>query len=138
MNTQENIDAKLIAQTIYNKSVRSFKYRRSELLKQVKYFTPEYFDFLYKIVKNNSLKIKLSYESYLIPYRSFQQNSYRKRAKNTVMVDINDLDAMPHELGHAVDFWFGLGRSFSTKVLLSNGRTLQDIFEKEFKDNQQE
>lgn len=54
------------------------------------------------------------------------------------MVDLRYLDILPHELGHAVDFWFGSLNALTRTVILYDDKALFDIFTEEFEAKHQE
>ena len=98
-------------------------------------FSPAYREFILKILKSNSLKIVSSHESYITglddELESLKPNLNRRRT-NKIFTDIHDSEALPHELGHAVDFWFGENQSLTKTVVIEDGKTLYDIFTQEF------
>ena len=59
------------------------------------------------------------------------EGKLQKRGKGRIDASISDLDTLPHELGHAVDYWFGK-QTLTSSVILSNGKTLREIFDAEF------
>ena len=141
MNTTTNFNA---AQNIINslskKSKRSFGYYSEEVKNQAYYFSPAYRDFISNIIKNNSLKIKNLYSSgsiYSLDYENDNEEKLKKRKQNQIYTDINNKDTLPHELGHAVDFWFGREKALSTVVLIED-KTLYDVFTEEFESKYQE
>ena len=135
-----NSEAQDIIVALYNKSKRDFKYYNSRLVKQALSFTPAYRDFVLKIIKNGSLKIKHKYKEGSIMSNDEREipNKLNKRAKSIVYTDINDVDTLPHELGHAVDFWFGHNKALSSNVIIKDNKTLYEIFMEEFESNHEE
>ncbi len=125
---------------IKNKSKRSFAYRDKELKKQASYFSPAYRDFIYKVISNGSLNIKHKYENgYTDSLEDGEvYTKLSRRQKNQIVTDINDVDVLPHELGHAVDFWFGKSNALTRTVIISNNQTLYEIFTEEFKNKEEE
>lgn len=137
-NTHQN-EIQMIANAIINKNKRDFKRRKKELNKQAKYFSPFYRNFIYKVIKNGSLKIEHNWkDGYITPDEMFITDKLSKRQKNKIYCDINTPDILPHELGHAVDFWFGNYQSLTSHVLLSSGKTLKEIFAEEFSNKKEE
>lgn len=55
-----------------------------------------------------------------------------KRAKNTIYIHVREPEGLPHELGHAVDFWFGIDKALTRTVIIEDNKTLYDIFTEEF------
>ena len=130
------------------------------LKEKSRYFSPLYRDFILKVIKNNSLKIVNSNcESYIEQLHKKDEQIYSdkkpalltedgellfakklsKRARNTISAQIvDDEDALPHELGHAVDFWFGEINALTRIVLLKDNKTLYEIFTEEFESKHQE
>lgn len=138
-NNNNNFDINLIVNLLHKKSKRDFKYYHRKLVEQANYFSPEYRDFIYKVIKNNSIRIRTSGQSFIVSdFSSEDDPTYSRRAKNRIYLSMDELRSLPHELGHAVDFWFSHSKSFSTSVVLSNGRTLEDIFEEEFAEKHKE
>ena len=125
-------EIKNIVDALYNKSKRTFR-KEGCLYEQARYFSPFYRDFILKVIKNNSLKIKKSHQRdgryYPIGYERTGKLVHRQ--EGLIEADIYRLEALPHELGHAVDFWFGKYQTLTGHVILSNGRTLKDIFDEE-------
>jgi hypothetical protein len=130
---------RLISLALFNKSRLSFRYYKPELVAQASFFSPAYQEFIYKVIKNSSLKIKhQSKKGYITPDNSFSGTTFGKRSHNQIVTDIREVDYLPHELGHAADFWFNYPKTLSADVILSNGYTLQETFDKEFKSKQKE
>ncbi len=142
INTTANFNAaQNIIDALKKKSKRSFAYCSKSLEKQAYYFSPAYRDFILKVLNNNSLKIKNLYKSgsiESIDYENDNKDKLTKRKKNQIYTDISDKDTLPHELGHAVDFWFGREKALSTLVLIEEDKTLYDVFTEEFENKYQE
>ena len=133
----KNVDDIIIA--LNKKSKRDFPLNSVKLRQQVIHFSPAYRDFILKIIKNGSLKIRRSYAlNFTEVGRSGEKNKLSKRAKNTVYASIINYDNLPHELGHAVDFWFGLSSPLSSTIRVNDKETLFDIFTKEFEEKKDE
>ena len=125
--------ATLITNELFNKDKLGFRYAYGRLKKQAQHFSPSYRDFIYKVIKNSSLKIKSSTEGYFVENdTSERQSSLSKRRKAIVVTNLYNLDTLGHELGHAVDMWFGRHMALSHTVLIEGDKTLDDIFLKEF------
>lgn len=142
INTTTHFDA---AQNIINvlskKSKRSLAYCFKAVKKQAYYFSPAYRDFITNVIKNSSLKIKNYYKSgsiHSLEYDDENVSQLKKRKRNLIYADIDDLDTLPHELGHAVDFWFGINNSLSTVAAIENNKTLFDVFSEEFENKYRE
>lgn len=132
-------ETKLIAKAIEKKSIRSFSWRQKDIHRQASYFSPIYRDFIYKVIQNRSLKIISTYRtSCLEPGEEPPEENSHKRRKNKIYTELQDVSALPHELGHAIDFWFGASHTLTSTVLLSNEKTLEDIFTEEFESKYQE
>lgn len=141
LQTRQNVnDAEMIVNALMKKNKRDLLPRDKELKKQALYFSPTYRDFIYKIISNGSLKIAHSYHAGLmVPLEEDENNNkLSRRHNNKIFTDINDFDTLPHELGHAVDFWFGKETTLTKRVIISNGQTLYDIFTEEFESKQKE
>ena len=93
-------EAKLIAKALYNKSKRTFKYHKNDIIEQAKYFDPAYGAFIHKVISNNSLKI--SHASKKGSFEPIEANNadkkMSKRNLNKVVIDIRDIDVLPHEM----------------------------------------
>ena len=133
--TAENI---ILAIRKKNKTLST--YNQKSLRKQALFFSPLYRDFIAKIISSSSLSIKLSHnDGYCSPSYSLDRSStLNKRVKVEVNADIDALYTLPHELGHAVDFFFGYDKSLSSNVLLSSNMTLQEAFSLEFSSKKEE
>ena len=133
-------EIQMIVEALNKKSKRSFSYREKALKKQALYFSPFYRDFIYKVIKNGSLKIVQKWnDGYIIPNgEMIDTPNLKRRQKNKIYTDINEVDTLPHELGHAVDFWFGHYQALTTNVVLSNDKTLKEVFTEEFETKQEE
>lgn len=142
-----------IANAIYKKSKRTFAYRENELKRQAEYFSPLYRDFILKLINNNSLKIINKYnDGYLHPNcdkdasyfsldineKNVTNNDFRKKAKNLLVTSIDDVEVLPHELGHAADFYFGYYATLTKNVVLFDNKTLYEIFTEEFQSKKEE
>ena len=128
-------DIQAIVEAITKKSKLRFRYSGKSLLKQAKHFTPAYRDFILKVIKNNSLKIKPTYSRGGSMTGSVSDKTKRplsKRQNTYILSNISDVDTLPHEIGHAVDFWFGTDTPLSSIVLVDGDKTLNDIFVEEF------
>ena len=136
-NENEKIVNEII-QTLVNKSIRTFKYTSyKSLRKQATYFSPVYRDFILKLIKNNSLKIKNNYRSFIVPDYG-EKEGLQKRTTNELFTDINNPIALAHELGHQIDFWFGKNNSLTSNVVLYDNKTFFDIFTQEFEEKHAE
>ena len=123
---------KQITREIINKRRIDFRYKSNALLKVAWSFSPTYRDFILKIISNSSLKMKYDNECYIRPLNlDFKQPKYSKRAENCIYFDPYRTKALSHELGHAVDFWFGCRIALSTSVPIEDGKTLCEIFNEE-------
>ena len=124
---------KQIAREIIEKRRIDFRHQTSSLLKVAWSISPTYRDFILKILKNSSLKMRDADDCYILPANvNFKQPKYSKRAENCIYFDPRRTKALSHELGHAVDFWFGNRIAFSTSVPIQDGKTLNEIFTEEF------
>ena len=129
-----SVHANRMVNTLANKRKRDFSHHHKALVKQAAYIHPAYRDFITKIIDNKSLKIERTWkESYIedVDESEYPTGLARKR-KNKIHTDIYDVEALPHELGHAVDFWCGGNVALSTTVVLEDNKTLFDIFAEEF------
>ncbi|MBE6133934.1 MAG: hypothetical protein E7178_04640 [Erysipelotrichaceae bacterium] len=125
-------EVKDIVVALYNKNKRGF-YSKKWLYKQAYHFSPFYRDFILKLIKSGSLKIKYTCKGgeYYPDARNYT-SKLQKRGKGIIHADITNVDVLPHEIGHASDFWFGEEQSLTSNVILSNGKTLKEIFNEEF------
>lgn len=139
VNTNQN-EIQMIIDALNKKSKRSFSHRQKALKEQALYFSPSYRDFINKVIRNGSLKIVDKWkDGYIVPNGELIDTpNLRKRQKNKIYTDIEKVCILPHELGHAVDFWFGQNQALTTSVILSNGKTLKEIFNEEFEAKQEE
>ena len=133
-----NSDVNSIIYILNKKNKSGLKHYQKAVEKQARHFSPLYRDFIFKIMKNNSLKIKNSYDSFCRSTLCSSKEKLSKREINKIYTDISDVDALPHELGHAVDFWFGHYQALTTNVVLSNDKTLKEVFTEEFETKQEE
>ena len=138
-NNHQN-DIQLIVNALSKKSKKTLSRKQNALRKQAQYFSPLYRDFIYKIISNTSLKIENKYnDGYITPIGEISSDTHlKKRQKNKIYTDIDDIDTLPHELGHAVDFWFSHINTLTNTVVLSNNKTLKEIFDEEFENKQEE
>ena len=137
----KNKEVKAIADALHNKSKRTMRDYKS-LLKQAEYFSPAYRDYILKVINNKSLTIKNGSGGYT---KTIGEDYYEitkkltKKRKNLVMTDISVVDMLPHELGHAVDFYFGSHLALTSMVVLNDqGESLYHIFNKEFEEKEKE
>ena len=122
-----------IVKALIKKSKKSFSNKDDSLGRLAANISPSYRDYIYKIISNCSLKIKSGSSSYILGSgQETGQSSLNKRQKNFISIELSDLDALPHELGHAVDFWFGMSQPLTCSLILSNGMVLWDVFDQEF------
>ena len=134
IQTSVNKETQEIINALYKKNKREFKWMGKALEKQVLSFAPAYRDFILKIIKSGSIRIHSSRDDgYIITEESdTKSKKLSKRAKSYVVADIREVDILPHELGHAVDFWFGRDKALSSNVIIKDNKTLYDIFVEEF------
>ncbi|MBO4667670.1 MAG: hypothetical protein J5666_06080, partial [Bacilli bacterium] len=129
MSTNKQVD--LIVDKLLSKNKLGLRHRKDALRKQVLHFSPGYRDFILKIVSSNSLKIKnIGRGSYYS--LSDDEIQFSKRQKGVINTDICNKYTLPHELGHAVDLWFGRVNSLTNNVIIEDDKTLKDIFTEEF------
>lgn len=139
--TPTSNNVQMIINALAKKSKRTLFYREKSLKKQAEHFTPAYRDFIYKVISNNSLKIVSYYKDGHISDIDNDcevRTKLTKRRKNKIYTDINEVDTLPHELGHSVDFWFGEKISLTKTVLIEENKTLYDIFTEEFESKYEE
>ena len=157
MSNQSNI-TKTIDSAIQNKSKRSFSPFQDELVKQANVFSPTHHDFILKLINSSSLKIipkplDDDYSCYIrradlkkerISTRQKEEENtepstqpLRKKARNTIEIDISDPHSLPYTLGLACNLWFG-DPGLTSCVILQNGETLEKVFTEEFKEKHQE
>ena len=131
MNNIETISREvtpsMLADAIINKSKRGFRRYKTEVGSQAMLVMGEYRNLVYKVVTNNSLSISQeSHKGHLESLDFTKRDKLSKKKKNRVVVDIRDKDTFLHEIGHAVDLWFN--KSLTSNVILSNSKTLKEIF----------
>lgn len=136
--TQTPIDV----QSIINAFVKKKKCFNNRVIKQQAFhFSPTYRDFISKVINNSSLKIfshyKESFTRSVTPVE-YSLKSLSKRQINEIYNSFDSLDSFPHELGHAVDFWFGKRNALTTNVIIEDNQTLFDIFTEEFEEKSKE
>lgn len=134
----------LIACAILKKSRRSFTQSFDDLIRFANSIDPIYHSFIFKVIKNNSLKIKVTSTTSCCYYEPTNLNfldetpSLRKRGNITIDLELGEWDSLSHELGHACDNCFGCSLPLTARVILSNGKTFQEVFEKEFEEKYEE
>lgn len=133
-------NVQMIMNALVKKSKRTLINREKCLKKQAEYFAPTYRDFVYKVINNNSLKIVNYNDSHITDIDKDYDvgTKLTKRRKNKIYIDIEKVDTLPHELGHAVDFWFGKNISLTKTVLIDDNKSLYDIFTEEFESKYEE
>jgi hypothetical protein len=132
-------DINIFAKSIEKKTKRLYRNNYKNIIKQAIHISPAYRDFVNKLLSNTALKIK--------PYSSAgrchvkehgESNNYSKRRKMEIYVNFRDPETFAHELGHATDFLFGDFCSFSSHVIVRDGKTLEQIFREEFEEKEEE
>ena len=132
-------DINLFAKNIEKKTKRLYRNNYKHIIKQAIHISPAYREFVNKLLSNSALKIK--------PYNSAgrchvkehgESNNYSKRRKMEIYVNFRDPETFAHELGHATDFLFGDVCSFSSHVIVRDGKTLEQIFKEEFDEKEEE
>ncbi len=136
MNTQEDTINEIV-EVLVQKNKSDWIHRQEDLRKQVLYFSPKYRDFIYKIISNRSLNIVERYsDGYIIPIgEPIETQNLKRKQRNKIYTNIRQVDTLPHELGHAVDLWFGLSQALTSNLVLSNQKTLQEILDEELEIN---
>ena len=139
VQTQTNPNyTKLIVDALFNKDKIGFRYRRRDLYTQARSFSKGYNDFIYKIIKSGALKIKQKWNDHYVLLSDLDPaKEMKKRKKQNIFTDVSS-EGLAHELGHAVDFWFGESLAFSSHVLFDGEHTLHEIFLKEFEEKHEE
>lgn len=139
--TPTNDNVQMIIAALSKKSKSTLAYRKKSLKQQALYFSPAYRDFICKVISNSSLKIVDSYkDGYITEIDTDPEirQKLSKRRKNKIVTDIDYVEILPHELGHAVDFWFGQSKSLSRNIVIYDNKTLYDIFTEEFESKHEE
>ena len=136
----EQNDIQLIVEMLANKSTSTLADKQEYLIKQASYFAPNYRDFIIKILSNESLKVSHeALEGYITPMEiNLESSNFTRKHKNSIVTDIYNPTYLPHELGHAVDFWFGMHQSLTNYVILSSNKTLREIFDEELESKREE
>jgi len=114
-----------------------YRWHYSGIRKMAKEVSPAYRDFVNKVLSNGKLKIKPTARGYCLPNFACSSN-LSKRMETTIYIDYCDGRTFLHELGHSIDFLFGLPRALSCNVIVQDGKTLREIFDEEFKEHHQE
>ena len=114
-----------------------YRWHYSSLRKMANQVSPAYRDFVNKVLSNSKLKIRYSGHAYCLPSFSCSSNLSR-RMNTTIRIDYGDCRAFLHELGHSIDFLFGMPRALSCNVIVQDGKTLREIFDEEFKEHHEE
>ena len=120
---------------LVKKSKRTFSNNKTLLQQQAQYFSPAYRDFVLKLISSSSIKIG-KYNGY--PSAETEKSSGKgltKRAVTKLTINASNPNSLAHELGHALDAWFGNDLQFSEIVVVRDGKTLTDIFQEEFSEN---
>lgn len=132
-------DVQAIVETLKNKSLSTLGQLTNELTRQALHFSPFYRDFINKILQNSSLSVVHDYNNSRLVHLELgeEASTLSRRRKNKIFTNIRDVSALPHELGHAVDFWFGHNNSMTSKILLSNGQTFLETFNTEFQEKKE-
>ena len=132
----------LIACAILKKSKRSFTQSFDDLIRFANSIDPIYHSFILKVIKNNSLKIRVTSTTSCCEPTNLnfldETPSFRKRGNITIDLEWGEWDDLSHELGHACDNWFGFSLPLTSWVILSNGKTFQEVFDKEFEEKHEE
>lgn len=141
LNTVKNpqADIQQIVEAIKKKDKVGFRHYERKLYDLSKQFTPAYRDFVLKIINSRSIEIVPNYrEGYMSPSSSYTEKKMSRKQKSRINNDMNNMDCLPHELGHCCDFWFGKGLTFSSIVVIEDNKTLYEIFKEEFEDKHEE
>ena len=132
----------MIACAVLKKSKRSFTHNFDALIRFANSIQPLYHSFILKVIKNNSLKIRVTSTpsccNLTDPNSLDDTASLRKRKKITIDLQWGAWDSLSHELGHACDNWFGCSLSLTSRAILSNGKTFQEVFDKELEEKHEE
>lgn len=133
-------DVKNIVKALLKKDRRNFVHRISLLYQQAYSISPLYRDFICKVINSSSLKIK--YTSTKGYFSGIEEKgpaqTLNRRCKNLIEFNFTWMSTLPHELGHAVDFWFGTDCPLTSKVDLGNNKSFYDIFTEEFNSKKEE
>ena len=120
------------AKSIEKKTKRLYQNNSKSVIRQAIHISPAYRDFVNKLLSNSYLSIKPYSGGFCRVVDHGEENNFSKRRKIQICVDFHNLDTFAHELGHATDFLFGDLCSFSSHVVVQDGKTLSEIFTEEF------
>ena len=127
-----NIFAKSIEKKTKLLARRNYK----GIIKQAIHISPAYRDFVNKLLSNSALSIAPYSGGSCHVVDHGELNNYSKRRKVRIYVNFHEPDTFAHELGHATDFLFGDLCSFSSNIVVDNGKTLDEIFNEEFNEKE--
>ena len=137
INHPNQNEINIFANGIKKKTKRLYKNNVKAIIKQAIHISPAYRDFVNKLLSNSSLKIS-PYSGGSCLTECGETNNFSKRRKVKIKVDFTDKDCFPHELGHSCDFLFGNSCSFSSNIIVQDGKTLEEIFTEEFNEKEPE
>ena len=138
LNHPNQNEINIFAQGIKKKTKRLYKNNAKRIIKQAIHISPAYRDFVNKLLSSSTLSIKPYTGGYCSVVECGERNNFSKRRKVKICVDFTDPDCFTHELGHYCDFLFGGVCSFSSNIVVMDGKTLDEIFTEEFNEKEPE
>ncbi len=130
---------KELVDAIVAKNYRYLKDRSPCVEELVNGISPFYRELIFRIISCNSVKLRFDApgDSSCTSRSTHREKFFVKRADIEVLSSF-DPDTFCHELGHAVDAFYGSDQSLTCVMEIEPGRTLFDIFAEEFHSHQKE
>ena len=121
---------------IVNKDLRHLRRFRDQVGTCVDGISPIYREFVYRIISCNSIKLDMGPGGSGLCETEYNglTKLFSKRASIKIHSDFSS-STFCHELGHAVDDFYGCDQALSIELEIEPGKTLFDIYTEEFLDH---
>lgn len=138
LNTQPiNNDIQQFMSIFKKKGKLLYRWHHPGIRKMAKEVSPAYRDFVNKILSSSKLKVRYDTNGHCYPSFNCSTN-LSKRMETHILIDYCNCRTLLHELGHSIDFLFGLPRALSCNVIAQDGKTLREVFDEELKERHEE
>lgn len=136
----QTLTKKELVDAIVAKNYRYLKDRSHWVEELVNGISPFYRELIFRIISCNSIKLRLHYaeiDSRCESEGTYREKLYSKRADIEVHSSF-DPDTFCHELGHAVDSFYGSEQRLTETMEIEPGRTFFKFYTEEFLDHKKE
>ena len=136
----QTLTKKELVDAIIAKNYRYLQRCSSSVEELVNGISPFYRELIFRIISCNSIKLRLHYaetDSHCESKGTYREKLYSKRADILVFSSFSP-ETFCHEIGHAVDSFYGNEQRLAETMEIEPGRTFFKIYTEEFLDHKNE